>query len=174
MKLIQLGGHIKGWKTGKKTIQGYAIVDDEDFDWLNQWWWYRDSRGYAARRKGVKPNEKIILMHREIVQTPKGMETDHINRTRLDNRRKNLRVCTTQQNQMNKSIQKNNTSGFTGVSWSKKASKWTATIKLNRKTAYIGQFDNKEDAIKERRVKELELFGEFSSLNKINTPQTEL
>src|SRR3990167_10859282 len=76
-----------------KLTQGkFAIVDNEDFEWLNQWkWHYNNSDGYAYRTKvfrrinGKQPKEHISI-HRLINKTPKGMETDHINHNRLDNR----------------------------------------------------------------------------------------
>ena len=65
------------------TQKQFALVDDENFKWLNQWKWYF-SNGYAMR--GFRKNGKIIrlLMHREILKTPKGKDTDHINSNKLD------------------------------------------------------------------------------------------
>ena len=73
----------------------FAIVDDTDFEWLNQWKWHaRKCRGkvYAARRRRKEEGtgSEIMLMHREILGTPPGMDSDHINRDTLDNRRSNL------------------------------------------------------------------------------------
>lgn len=95
MKKIQIGGHHKD-----SEIRGYALVDDENFEWLNQWKWSHlksyDYTGYVVKRKNG-----FILMHRLIMDTPKGMEVDHINGNSLDNRKENLRNCTHQQNQCN-------------------------------------------------------------------------
>jgi hypothetical protein len=58
-----------------KLTQGkYALVDDCDYEQLNQYKWHY-SQGYAARRQFGK----VVLMHRQIMQTPEGMDTDHIN-----------------------------------------------------------------------------------------------
>lgn len=81
------------------------MVDDEDFEYLNQWKWTAHRIGndwYATR--GEK--KKIIYMHREILRTPKGMLTDHIDMDGLNNQKKNLRICTHQQNKMHGSWQR--------------------------------------------------------------------
>jgi len=104
-----------------KLTQGrYALVDDEDFNWLNQWKWCFDrSNGYAHRNQWVNGKNRKIYMHRIILGNPRGIlikvETDHKNRNKLDNRRKNLRVVTRSENVLNKGLQSNNTSGIPGV-----------------------------------------------------------
>ncbi len=72
-------------------------------------------------------------MHRVILGTPPGLFTDHVNGNQLDNRRENLRVCTPSQNQANKKLSKNNTSGHKGVEHVKKINRWRATIVVNGK-----------------------------------------
>lgn len=92
---------------------------------------------------------------------------DHINRNKADNRFSNLRECDVQQNLINRAIQKNNTSGYKGVSWFHKRSKWVCSIKYNRKTIYIGTFDCKREAARAYNKKAKEIFGEFAYLNEI-------
>ena len=108
---------------------------------------------------------------------------DHADRNELNNRRENLRECTPQQNSINKSKQKNNTSGIVGVSWYKSTQKWRAQIRFNNKTYSIGYFINKDDAIKARLWAELKYFGpEFApqrhlfeeyGITHLNTPQND-
>src|SRR3990167_9749261 len=92
-----------------------AIVDDDVFDYLNQWKWYFNNQGYAVRRPYIKgsgrKNQKCmtIHMHRLVNNTPNGMQTDHINRNKLDNRRENLRNVTDQQNKFNLPTRVDNT-----------------------------------------------------------------
>lgn len=81
-------------KNYKKYV---ALVDDEDFDWLNQFKWCITSHGYAGKGFGYES----IYMHTMIIKAPKGMMTDHINRNRLDNQRINLRIVTRSQNRIN-------------------------------------------------------------------------
>ena len=147
----------------KLTKNKFTIVDDIDFKWLNKWKWHVGSSGYAVRKvhlKKSKPYKSFnIQMHRLIANTPPNLQTDHINRNKLDNRRKNLRSLTNQQNSFNRSIKESNTSGFSGVSWDKARDKWKAYITINAKMINIGRYVDKEDAIKARREAEKSMFS---------------
>jgi hypothetical protein len=131
----------------------FAIVDDEDFDFLSQWKWWIDSQGYAVRDEGGRKNKRRILMHRFLNNTPDGYHTDHLNRKKLDNRRSNLMTRTCSQNILNSKLSKRNTSGFKGVEWYK--NRWVARIKIGYKNIYLGRFKNIADAIKARQEAEL-------------------
>ena len=132
-----------------KLTQGkYATVDSLDYGWLSRWVWRLSSHGYAMRRP---IGEKIIYMHRLINETPKGMETDHINGNKLDNRRCNLRNANKTLNGRNRGENKNNTSGCKGVSFAKKQGAWSAYIFNNYKKIGLGFFKNINDAIKARK-----------------------
>lgn len=77
-------------------------------------------------------------------------QIDHINHDRKDNRFVNLRVVTNMDNNKNKPIQKNNTSGFVGVTLFKRINKWRAYIVVLDKQIHLGYFEKIEDAIKAR------------------------
>ena len=139
-----------------------AIVDDDMFEYLNQWKWHLSKFGYAVR----KPKEQIY-MHRLIMGSPKGMATDHINRDKLDNRRENLRTCTTSENMQNRGKQSNNTSGYKGVFWSIPAKRWRAQIVVMKKAIHLGLFDTPEEAHEEYLKAEKKHFGEFAYLNQV-------
>ena len=144
-----------------------AIVDNEDFEWLNQWKWHCLSPGYAARHNRIcewHGKRKMVLMHREVLHTPEGMCTDHINGDKLDNRHENLRICDHSKNGANAKA-RNGKSGYRGVCWHKQRKKWTASIRFNYKTNYLGLFVNLIDAAKAYDKKAKELFGEFANLN---------
>lgn len=128
----------------------FALVDDRDLSFLNQWKWHLSAKGYAVR----KPGNKCIFMHRVLNNTPEGLQTDHINKNKLDNRRKNLRTVNNQKNHFNMPLQKNSTSGFVGVSWSKEKRKWYAYITLNDKMVSLGRYLLKKHAIFARRKAE--------------------
>ena len=74
-------------------------------------------------------------------------EIDHINGNRDDNRKCNLRVVNRQVNMKNKRVQRNSTTGVTGVSLKSKAKKYTAAIKVNMESVFLGQYEDKWDAI---------------------------
>jgi hypothetical protein len=71
-------------------------------------------------------------------------EIDHINGDRQDNRLENLREVTRSQNQLNKSLAKNNTSGTKGVSWHKKSKSWTVRLSVDKQSKNIGYFKDLE------------------------------
>ena len=76
-------------------------------------------------------------MHRYILNLKKGDMIDHINGNGLDNRRSNLRICTHTQNQANRRLSKNNTSGYKGVWWSGINNKWISVIAYQNKDYYF-------------------------------------
>lgn len=140
-----------------------AIVDDEDFECLSKFSWHY-SGGYALRRTSVKEHRPsiIVRMHRQIVSADHSMEVDHINGNKLDNRKENLRQCSHRQNGMNGPKKKCNLSGFKGVTFDKKLSKWRAQISNMGKTIFIGSFLTPESAHEAYKIKAVELFGQFA------------
>lgn len=145
----------------------FAIVDDEDYEFLNQWNWtaikHRNTF-YALRKIRIKGQSvrKNIHMHRLVLRAPDDMQVDHINGNALDNRKKNLRLVTPQQNSMNRAVTSNNSSGCTGVHFHRHLKKWIAKIRKNKKAVHLGVFEKREDAISARREAEKQYFGEFA------------
>ena len=70
----------------------YAIIDQEDFERFAQYRWRLSSRGYAIRSYVDEGKEIVLSLPREVLQPPPGLQADHINRDRLDDRRENLRI----------------------------------------------------------------------------------
>ena len=81
-------------------------------------------------------------------------QVDHINHIRNDNRWINLRKVTNQENQKNRTISKNNTSGVVGVVWYKRDKIWKAQIKINGKNKHLGYYAYKSEAAKARKAAE--------------------
>ena len=142
----------------------YAIVDDEDYEWLNETKWADDSRGYAIRKvKGKRTTEK---MHRLILNAKDGEVVDHINRIPWDNRKENLRIATTGQNSANKGPYATNKSGYKGVAVFNKG-RWTAQITVNYRKIHLGVFDDPKEAAMVYNEAAIKYFGEYAKLNEI-------
>ncbi len=148
--------------------KGYsAMVDANDYEWLNQWKWYahvnnRTGRISAERAETVPPSERIqgryqrtIHMHRLIMQCPDGMEVDHRNGNALDNRRENLRLASSSQNKRNR--RSFNQYGLKGITRTKNG-RWRAFINL-------GTFDTKEDAARAYDNAARTIFGQYARTN---------
>ena len=146
----------------KFLLFDFALVDDEDFDFLNKWRWHTDNKGYVVRRVRVGGKKLVVYMHREIMKTPSGMVTDHINGLRNDNRKDNLRVCTDAENKRNRGKTMNNSSGFKGVYWQKQIGRWYSRIMVDNKDIYLGTFDTPELASKAYIKASKKYHGEFS------------
>ncbi|MDD4411976.1 MAG: hypothetical protein PHO58_05760, partial [Bacilli bacterium] len=102
-----------------------------------------------------------ISMHRLVTSCPDDMEVDHEFHNRYDNRKEFLRIVTRSQNCMNMSLKSNNTSGVTGVCFSKSNEKWYAYIDKEGERINLGYYDNFNIAVKIRRQAEIEYFGEY-------------
>ena len=116
--------------------------------------WQYHKNGYAISGEHVDGRHKLVRMHRIINNTPRGLDTDHINRNKLDNRCSNLRTATRTQNNFNASLRSDNTSGHKGVTWDKTTKKWVAQICAGGKVKKIGRFCRIEDAISAREEHE--------------------
>ena len=142
-----------------------ALVDEEDFEHLEEFKWYATTKGYAVRDVHVEGKKVTIRMHRVVMNSPDSLQVDHINNDKLDNRKSNLRLCNNTQNQANKPPTKQNTSGYRGVTFHKLTNKWQAQIIFKGKKKSLGLYHNikKAAAAYDKRAKEL--FGEFAYQN---------
>ena len=142
-----------------------AKVSDEDFVELSKVKWlahYSKVREvyYAAReQKG-----RFILMHREIMKAPEGIEVDHANLDTLDNTRANLRLATRTQQCWNRN--KPNQTGFKGI-FRNKPGCFTARITFNKKRITLGTYPTPELAAQAYNQGAVRYFGEFARLNPV-------
>ncbi len=133
------------------------LIDEDDVPKIFPYKWHYDTYCRSI---------EAGLMHRLILQdTLCGREdvvVDHINRDTADNRKQNLRLATRQQNGYNSKTRANNSSGVMGVSWREDRGKWRAYINIDGIQLSLGLFDNFEDAVRARLIKEREICGEFA------------
>jgi hypothetical protein len=99
-----------------------------------------------------------LLVHGEIPEA----DIDHINGDWRDNRIANLRLASRSQNNWNARLAKNNTSGFKGVTWDKKAEWWMAQIHYEKSPHFLGYFKTPEQAHDAYREAAIRLRGEFA------------
>ncbi|MCG7388318.1 HNH endonuclease [Pantoea sp. ACRSB] len=116
-----------------------------------------DVKGYLR----VRVNGKWLMQHRVVWvmhhgDIPHGMQIDHINHNRTDNRIDNLRVVDGIGNGRNRTQHKNNSSGATGVYFKPSHRKWGAQIRVKGKNKHLGYFASIEDAIASRKAAEVE------------------
>ena len=112
----------------------------------------------GINKQRYRAHRLVFLMHKGYL--PKTI--DHINGDRADNRIENLRAVTANQNQHNRKMNANNTSGYKGVCWDKTLNKWRSQIRLEGKRINIGCFDNIEEAAEVVRKAREELHGDFA------------
>jgi hypothetical protein len=172
----------------KKYGDREILVDDEDYEYLNQFTWEvakRRTKFYAQNSTYITDGRKHTYMHRLImgVTDPK-KHIDHRNGNGFDNQKQNLRACTNKQNMCNRASKPNSTSPFLGVSKTKNKSKfllkdgntkeyfyekWVAQIKVNQKQVHLGLFPYTKDGevLAARAYDEAakKYHGEFANLN---------
>lgn len=149
----------------------FALVDNEDYERVMAVGkWHYTTLGYAQIRVIKNKKKEDILMHRFIMGLKPGdkLIVDHRFGDGLDNRKENLRVCTHAQNISNRvKMNKNNTSGFRGVTFDKQKGKWQAKICFNRKHMFCGYAETPEAAALKYNDFATKYFGEFAVLNNV-------
>lgn len=153
----------------------FALVDDEDFEELNQFKWSAakfKNKFYAVRTRlkredfFIKGKKVMIKMHRQILGlTDPKIYCDHRDRDSLNNQRHNLRSCDFIENSRNKSPEKGSSSKYKGVHWNKKNEKWRSSIRINGKSKYLGSFYDEIEAAKKYDEYAKIYHKEFAYLN---------
>lgn len=124
-----------------------AKIDKDDLNKIKKYKW-------SISNNYIRCNSKKIDLHQLILGKKEEFIIDHINHNPTDNRKQNLRHCTTSQNSMNAKIK--------GYWWHKKNKKWIVEIVMNKQKIYLGGFKREQDAITARRQAEQKYFKEFA------------
>lgn len=160
--------------TPKEAERGYAeiplsqgkvaLVDWIDYERVSCFKWSasKNQRTFYACRSHQKKTS--IMLHRFILglDPGDGRIADHINGDGLDNRRCNLRIVSAAQNLQNARRPVTNTTGLKGVSYHQRGKCFTARIKTQGKTLWLGSFSTAEEAHDAYKSAAREKFGEFA------------
>lgn len=129
--------------------------------------WYRNYKDPEKQRRMYITDRDGHKIHEYLCDYFDGREIDHINGDTLDNRSSNLRICTHQQNQCNQPLQRNNTSGVTGVSYYPPRRKYRARIKVSNHDIHLGYFETFLEAVQARNFGMKCMFGEYGRYNEV-------
>ena len=163
--------HKYGWPFRKIPLgEGeFSIVSPNDYYLVRNFNWYLGSNGrefYAFRNVKNGPGKtKMVSMHRQIMDFPKGLLVDHRNGDTLDNRRSNLRPATHAQNMHNCRKMKNTSSQYRGVSFVKERGLFASQITNKGKRISLGRYKSEIDAARAYDAAARKYFGEFARLN---------
>jgi hypothetical protein len=164
------------WKYGQPFRRIYlgenewTILDQQDyyrFAHLKWCLWVNHGKHYAACNITINSQHStIIMLHRMIMNAPRGIFVDHKNGYSLDNHRSNLRLATRSQNMCNRPKTKSKTlSMFIGVSVDKRNGHYTAKIQNHGKGIYLGSFKTEIDAARAHDEAAKKYHGDFARLN---------
>lgn len=153
-KVIQIDGEMATLRMANGVD---ILIDAADVQKAMRYSWCLSKTGYAV----ANIDGTVRKMHRYLLDLPKGEPiVDHINGNPLDNRRNNLRLCTSLENGRNLRAKKSQ-SGATGVRETPEG-RWHARIMVDRKEISLGNYLTKEEAIEARRTAERKYYGEYA------------
>jgi len=166
-----------------KTYGAHTVYfDDQDHDLVKNIKWniaVGDDQVFYARgrikKRYRKEGEQIcVRMHRLIMNPPNDMQVDHINHNGLDNRRNNLRVATQNQNGANRRKDRDNLTGFKGVTFVKKKGLYKPRIRVDDVLIHGRMTKNIYDAAVQYNEMAIKYFGEYACLNELTEQQIEI
>lgn len=163
MKILQV-------KLTRKHQQRTMLIDEDDwirFGWI-PWKILRGNGGrdYVRHKIMVDKREYVIFLHRLIVAAPDDLYVDHINGNSLDNRKCNLRLCTSRENSRNRGVSESNCSSkYKGVTFRACSGTWEATIRTGSAQLYLGRFKSEKEAAEAYNQAAIKYHGNFVKLN---------
>lgn len=127
-------------------IVGWAVVDQDDYEWLNGYRWRQTVHGYVERSMD---GGETISMHRQILGLASGnpLEGDHLNCVTYDNRRANLKATTRALNRTRRPRHRAMKSGHRGIYWVSDRKRWRVQIRFCGHKYNVGYFDDLADAV---------------------------
>ena len=165
----------------KGKIIDYTIVDDDLFDILNEYIWYKTAHGYAMTRykKSTGYMQDKIWMHKFIFKICYGETVkktiDHMDRIRLNNQSNNLRPATYLENSLNRNLGINNTTGYFGVRLDKRTKRYQVYSTYKTEWFSIGYFNDIIDAAIAHDIYMKSTYpNEFLNLNIPNATQEQI
>jgi len=154
----------------KLTRGKVALVDDDDFEYLNQFKWHSlvcKYTYYAVRTIRINGERKSLKMHRKIMNVSINKVIDHIDGNGLNNQKENLRICSQSQNCMNRK-RTYGSSKYKGVTVYKNNKNKVfiiARLMINRKVVLNSYHKNEIDAAKCYDAAAQKYYGEFANIN---------
>ena len=126
-------------------------IDECDFEKVSAQSWRIGSKGYPETDVVTIENDlrksRVKRLHLFILgRAPIGLQWDHRNRDKLDNRRENLRAVTPLINYRNRGVRADNKSGIRGVTWDSKNNLWLTEIVDKGERIFLGRFASLEEA----------------------------
>jgi len=153
-----------------------TLIDAEDVPLLEGWTLaVQHKKNYVTLQgsSSIKPRPHKLLA-RVLMKAPPGMVVDHINHNTLDNRKANLRICTSAENARNTRGHRVRVAKYKGVCFMRRrahlSTPWCAQINHKYRVMNLGYYATEEEAAQVYNDKAVELFGEFAHLNKIPSP----
>lgn len=133
----------------------YIPKDDNLVRVIQEYSWRMDSDGYVVSSKRIDGKVVKVALHRLIMSffydEERDLSVDHKDRNKLNNTLKNLRYANGVEQQLNRNIPKNNSSGIKGVHFDKKRNKWMARIQIDGKRI-SKSFDTFDEAVSQRKI----------------------
>jgi hypothetical protein len=148
---------LTGMRGKKRVIVGFAQVADDDFThtYLRRFSWRLDAYGYPVRNAPREPGRprKNVWLHQEVFRhyhgpVPAGLQIDHINRDKCDNRPDNLRAVTLRVQGANRKPGRRNKTGYVGVTYTARnlSKRWQARIGGNKDPIRLGYYRTAREA----------------------------
>ena len=144
------------------------IIDASDYALISNYHWTINRRGYVnSNTFGINVQLARVLLG--LPPYSRNNEVDHISGDPLDNRRQNLRLCTTSDNARNRGLRADSLTGYKGVSYCPREGVYIARIvpRPHAKRLFLGRFDTPQEAAAAYDRAAVLYHGEFARTNEM-------